>query len=66
MTGDEVQRERINRGISRRALARQIDVPEQTLRRLERGDGISLVYAKRIADYFDVTVLELLPEKAAA
>ncbi len=60
MTAEQLRRERLNRGYSRRALARKIDVPEQTLRRLEAGLGISPNYAKRVADFFDVQVTDLL------
>lgn len=60
MTAEQLRRERLNRGYSRRALARKIDVPEQTLRRLEAGLGISPSYAKRVADFFDVQVTDLL------
>lgn len=68
MTGREIQVERMNRGKSRRALARELNVPEQTLRRIERGEGISLGYAKALADWLGVQVLDILPldEEAAA
>lgn len=62
MTGPELQRARINEGFSVRAFAREIGVPEQTIRRLESGQSISLGYAKRIADHFGVTVLDLMPD----
>lgn len=62
MTGKEVRVARINEGLSIRALAREIDVPEQTIRRLEGGEAISLSYAKKLADHFDVTVLDLMPD----
>jgi DNA-binding XRE family transcriptional regulator len=70
MTPEQLRRERINRGYSRRALAREIDVPEQTLRRLEKGLGVTPLYAKRVADFFEVQVTDLLgdrePDEAAA
>ncbi len=61
MTGEELRLARINKGLSRRGLAREIQVPEQTLRRLESGHSISLRYAKRVADHFGLTVTDLLP-----
>lgn len=61
MTTDEMVRERVNRGFSRRRLAREINVPEQTLRRAERGEGVSLQYAKRIADFYGVLVTDIWP-----
>ena len=70
MTGAEMRVLRINAGVSRRALARLLDVPEQSLRRIERGEGVSLAYAKKIADFYGVTVLDILPvgepERSAA
>ena len=68
MTSRELQAERLNRGFSRRALAREIDVPEQTLRRVEADLRISPHYAKRIADYFGIRVTDLpqFVEQAAA
>lgn len=67
MSGEEMRAVRLNRGFSRRALAREIDVPEQTLRRLERGLGIRPHYAKRIADFYGCKVTDLMePEPKAA
>lgn len=62
MTGEELRIVRINKGLSRRGLAREIQVPEQTLRRLESGQSISPRYAKRVADRFGLAVTDLLPE----
>lgn len=53
---------RVNAGLSVRALARELDIPEGSIRRLESGGGMSLAYAKRIADFFGVTVLDVLPD----
>lgn len=70
MTGADLRAARINRGYSIRALARELDVPEQSVRRLEGGRGVSLSYAKKIADWHGVEVLDLLPivesERSAA
>lgn len=68
MTGQELAAARLNAGYSRRGLAEHINVPEQTLRRLEAGDGCTPSYAKRVADFFGVQVTDLmpLPEETAA
>ena len=70
MTGNELRAVRMNRGYSIRGLARELDIPEQSIRRLERGLGISLGYAKRLADWHGVEVLDILPaaepERSAA
>lgn len=50
----------LDAGMSRRQFARRIGVPEQSLRRFENGDGISPGNAKKIADYLEMTVSELL------
>jgi ribosome-binding protein aMBF1 (putative translation factor) len=58
---------RLNAGLSIRGLAREIDVPEQSIRRFEAGDsGLHPANAKRIADRFGVQVTDLLPVKEAA
>lgn len=67
--GREATLKRINAGLSRRALARQLGVPEQTLRRFEHGEGISLRNAKILADWLGVQVIDILsgpPSQAAA
>lgn len=61
MTAEQLTEKRLNAGFSRRGLARHLDIPEQSLRRLESGQHISPSYAKRVADFFDVTVLDLMP-----
>lgn len=66
MTADDMRRARINRGVSIRGLAREIDVPEQSIRRVEGGGMISLPYAKKIADWHGVEVLDILPDEVAA
>jgi ribosome-binding protein aMBF1 (putative translation factor) len=58
---------RLNAGLSIRGLAREIDVPEQSIRRFEAGDGgLHPANAKRIADRFGVQVTDLLPVKEPA
>lgn len=68
MTPDEFRVKRINAGKSRRGLARELEIPEQTLRRYEAGLGISLANAKKLADYLGLKVTDLPPfrEQAAA
>jgi plasmid maintenance system antidote protein VapI len=67
MTGYDIKAGYLNAGYSRRAFAEHVDVPEQSLRRLEGGNGISPAYAKRIADFFGVQVTDLMPiERQAA
>lgn len=57
---------RLNEGYSIKALARELDVHEHAIRRLERGDGgVHPATAKKIADRFDVQVTDLLPVEAA-
>lgn len=58
----DLAKTRVNAGWSIRALARELNIPEASIRRLEGGGGISLHYAKRIADQFGVTVLDILPD----
>lgn len=65
MNAQALRDERMNRGFSRRSLAREIDVPEQSLRRLEKGQGVRLHYAKRIADWYGVQVLDLIEAEPA-
>lgn len=52
---------RLNAGLAVRELARAVDVPEQSVRRLELGNGVTPAIAKRIADYFGVQVTDLMP-----
>lgn len=52
---------RLNAGHSIRSLAAALDVPEQSIRRLESGDGVHPANAKKVADWLGCTVTELLP-----
>jgi len=61
MSGFNLTAERVNRGLSIRALAREMGVAEQSLRRLEAGERVTPAIAKRIADYFGVKVTDLGP-----
>ncbi len=64
MTGEQLRVARINEGFSIRCFAREVGVPEQTIRRLETGQPISLPNAKKLADHFGITVLDLMPDLA--
>lgn len=52
---------RLNAGYSIRGMARELDVPEGSIRRLERGGGMTPENAKKIADLLGVKVTDLLP-----
>lgn len=52
---------RLNAGFTIRGLARHVGINEQTLRRLEGGEGAHPASAKRVADFFGVLVTDLLP-----
>jgi transcriptional regulator with XRE-family HTH domain len=58
MTGAQMKRERMDRGKSIRGLARELNIPEQTIRRIEAGLGIDLERAKILADYYGVRVTD--------
>jgi DNA-binding XRE family transcriptional regulator len=55
-----LERARINRGLSQRALANAADVGTETIRRLERGLGVRPANAKKVADVFGVQVTDLM------
>lgn len=59
MTGQELRIARINKGMSIRGLARELDMPEQSIRRIEAGGGIRLDRAAKLAEYFDIKVTDL-------
>jgi transcriptional regulator with XRE-family HTH domain len=52
---------RLNAGFTIRGLAREIGIAEQTLRRLEGGEGAHPASAKKVADFFGVQVTDLMP-----
>lgn len=56
----DLERARLNRGLSQRALALELDVGTETIRRLERGLGVRPANAKKVADFFDVQVTDLM------
>lgn len=57
---------RLNKGLSQRALADECNVGVETIRRLELGHGAFPANAKKVADYFDVQVTDLMPVGEAA
>lgn len=59
-TAERLREGYVEAGMSRRAFAASINVPEQTIRRLEAGRGISPANAKRVADHFGVRVADVL------
>jgi DNA-binding XRE family transcriptional regulator len=65
MTGEELRAAYINRGFSRRGFAEHVDVPEQSLRRLEVGERVHPATAKKVADELGVRVTDLMPLEAA-
>ena len=57
---------RVNAGFSIRGLADKLDIGEQSIRRLENGEQVHPATAKKVADFFEVRVTDLMPlEKAA-
>jgi transcriptional regulator with XRE-family HTH domain len=59
MTGQQMRVARLNRGKSIRGLARDLDIPEQAIRRIEAGFGIRVDRAKKLADWHGVLVTDL-------
>lgn len=60
---------RLNRGLSIRSAAKAMEIHEATLRRAESGDGgVHPSNAKKIADFYDLKVTDLIgePERSAA
>lgn len=56
-----LREERVNRGYSIRALARELNVPEQTIRRAEVGQAPSIANAHKLAEFYGVKVTDLWP-----
>lgn len=53
---------RINAGLSIKGLARETKVNEHSIRALESGErGVRPENAKKVADYFDVQVTDVMP-----
>lgn len=58
--------ERLNRGYSIRRLGKEIGVPEQSIRRVERGERVSPENAYKIAAFYGYKVTDLWPLEDAA
>jgi DNA-binding XRE family transcriptional regulator len=61
MNPTELREHYLNQGMSRRQYAAKVDVPEQSIRRLEAGQGVSPAYAKKVADDLGCKVTDLMP-----
>jgi DNA-binding XRE family transcriptional regulator len=57
---------RVNRGLSRKSAAKEIGVAEGTLRTLEEGGTAHPGSAKKVADFFQVQVTDLMPLERVA
>lgn len=67
MTGGQLIRSaRLDKGLSIRAAAKKIGVTEDILLRAENGATPRPAAAKKIADFYSLTVTEIWPVKAAA
>lgn len=58
--------ERLNRGLSLRQAADAMDVPEQSIRRAESGEGLTPQNAFKVATFYGYKVTDLWPVKDAA
>lgn len=66
LTPQQVKADYVNRGLTRRAFARELGIAEHSLRRYEAGLGIRPATAKKIADKYGLKVTDLLPIEDAA
>lgn len=57
---------RLNRGLSLTQAASDIGIARRTLERAELGIGIHPASAKKVADYYGLTVMQIWPVKDAA
>lgn len=57
---------RLDKGLTQRALAEELGIGRETIRRLERGLGAHPSTAKKVADYFGVRVTDIMPLEAIA
>lgn len=61
MTPEQMRTNRINRGFSIRALARELQMPEQTVRAAEKGETPSIANAHKLAGFHGVKVTDIWP-----
>lgn len=61
MTPEEMRANRLNRGFSIRGLARELEMPEQTVRAAERGEPPSVPNAHKLAEFHGVKVTDIWP-----
>lgn len=66
MTTFDLTKARLNAGHSIRSLARELKIGDQAIRRLEDGIAVHPATAKKVADYFDVQVTDLMSVERAA
>lgn len=57
----DLRNARLGRGLTQQQLAQQTKVPVPTIQRLEAGLGAHPGNAKRLADFFKVTVADVAP-----
>lgn len=58
----DLTRARLNAGFTQRGLADRLGIDRDTIRRLEAGEGVRPGNAKKVADFFEVQVTDLLPD----
>lgn len=66
ITPDQLRAYYTNKGLSRRGYAELLGIHEQSLRRLEGGEGVHPATAKVIADDMGVQVTDLIQLEQAA
>lgn len=59
-----LEHERINRGCSRREMARRTGLNPETIRKAEQGESVSPASAARIAKFFHVEPRDIWPLEA--
>lgn len=57
----DLRAERLNRGLSLRQAAEQMDVPEQSIRRVEADLGVTPQNAFKIASFYGYRVTDVWP-----
>lgn len=57
----DLRAERLNRGLSLRQAAEVMDVPEQSIRRAEAGEGLTPQNAFKLASFYGYKVTDVWP-----